>query len=613
MDWLTMSILTNLAQLSLLDLSGKSTGQSAEISWIPVTDLHPHPDNPRLIYRQDIIDTIASSIAEGGFKPEYALLVRLFGDGYQVISGHTRLKAAQQAGCSVLPCWVKDLDDESAFMELVLANNQGELSPLEYGMHVLKYVELSEGGRGKKGGLSEYARVVGKSRPRLSEYKDAADIVKTLNVSDVGQVLDKANHLAAIHKAPDKYWQQLTELLIENEWSVKQTEGIVDAIKCINIPDYLQFWLNPDRYIKATISEFLSSGEPRTPKDLANWIKAAEDCLEKLPDSRQVHLFDEGFDTEEIQYIDLKSDFLEKLPDLNAGDKKPSVSKINEIATDLWAWIDKLEKDYKAWKARKSSKDELNRQNEEKARLLAEMRVKYNPLGLNIPIQNFMEHWDGNPFSAVITDIPYIVSTGGFTVRSGKEALVDKNFEDFLHPSEYVQILFDVLSPGGVFVTTCTIHILPDLIQESVKAGFVLRQKLIWYKRNSPPLLAADRFKPDYEDILVFIKAGQAPYFGYDEIKIDGDKQRGAVIDLPQCGGKERQYGHDTQKPEALYELLIRAYVPEDGRLLEPFGGSGTTPVVCKKLKRQSVWIEKSEHFYNVAQSRIDDTSFPWE
>ena len=97
-----MSSLTNLAQLSLLDLSGKSTGQSAEISWIPVADLHPHPDNPRLIYRQDIIDTIAASIAEGGFKPEYALLVRPFSGGYQVISGHTRLKAAQQAGCSVV-------------------------------------------------------------------------------------------------------------------------------------------------------------------------------------------------------------------------------------------------------------------------------------------------------------------------------------------------------------------------------------------------------------------------------------------------------------------------------------------------------------------------------
>ena len=200
-------------QLELLSSQGTQTGQHAEIAWLPEGKLFPHSDNPRLIYCQDIIDTIAASIAEGGFKPEYALLVRPFGDGYQVISGHTRLKAAQQAGCSVLPCWVKDLDDEAAFMELVLANNQGELSPLEYGMHVLKYVELSEGGRGKKGGLSEYARVVGKAKSKISEYKDGAFVFQ--NCSLVGTVLlDKARHLAAIHKAPADDWQWLTELLL---------------------------------------------------------------------------------------------------------------------------------------------------------------------------------------------------------------------------------------------------------------------------------------------------------------------------------------------------------------------------------------------------------------
>lgn len=194
-------------QLTLLDITGADTGGRAEIQWLPVANILPHPDNPRLIYRQDIIDTIAASIAEGGFKPEYALLVRPLESGYQVISGHTRLKAAQQAGCSVLPCWVKDLDDEAAFMELVLANNQGELSPLEYGMHVLKYVELSEGGRGKKGGLSEYARQVGKDKSRVSRYQQAAVVYK--NCCGDATLLDKTEHLAAIHKAPDADWAWL--------------------------------------------------------------------------------------------------------------------------------------------------------------------------------------------------------------------------------------------------------------------------------------------------------------------------------------------------------------------------------------------------------------------
>ena len=112
----------------------------------------------------------------------------------------------------MLPCWVKDIADEAAFMELVLANNQGELSPLEYGIHVLKYVELSEGGRGKKGGLSEYARQVGKTHGYFSQCSHAAKVVSQLTGLEINSLLTKTQHLFAINKAPDRYWQQLTEL-----------------------------------------------------------------------------------------------------------------------------------------------------------------------------------------------------------------------------------------------------------------------------------------------------------------------------------------------------------------------------------------------------------------
>lgn len=89
---------------------------------------------------------------------------------------------------------------------------------------------MCEGGRGKKGGLSEYARKVGKSQDAMSLVKKAATVFAKLP-SQLGGLLNKATHLAAIHKAPQEYWQQLTELFVEKEWSVKQTEAIVDAIK----------------------------------------------------------------------------------------------------------------------------------------------------------------------------------------------------------------------------------------------------------------------------------------------------------------------------------------------------------------------------------------------
>ncbi len=71
--------------------------------------------------------------------------------------------------------------------------------------------------------MSEYAREIGRSDNTIRPYKDAAKVIELVNVTDIRGVLDKANHLSHISKTPPEYWQQLTELLIEKDWSVKQT------------------------------------------------------------------------------------------------------------------------------------------------------------------------------------------------------------------------------------------------------------------------------------------------------------------------------------------------------------------------------------------------------
>ena len=109
--------------------------------------LTPHPDNPRLMVRDDVVESIALQLRESGvFAPEHALLVRPVNGHYEIISGHHRVEAARRAGLDAVPCWVREMSDEAAHMGLMLANQQGELSPLEIGIHALKAVPLSEGG-----------------------------------------------------------------------------------------------------------------------------------------------------------------------------------------------------------------------------------------------------------------------------------------------------------------------------------------------------------------------------------------------------------------------------------------------------------------------------------
>jgi hypothetical protein len=101
------------------------------------------------------------------------------------------------------PDILEEMSDEEAFMLLVLSNAQSELSPLEIGVHALEAVGLGEHGRGKEGGLSEYARQIGKSQPYVTQVRQAAEVLKSAKtITQVMVLLDKAKHLAAIHSAP---------------------------------------------------------------------------------------------------------------------------------------------------------------------------------------------------------------------------------------------------------------------------------------------------------------------------------------------------------------------------------------------------------------------------
>lgn len=216
--------------------------------------LLPHPDNPRIVLREDVINGIANQLRESGtFQDKYALHVRpvnnnqdAFGEmvTYQILQGHTRIEAARRAGIETIPVWSEEMDDEQAYMELVLGNQQSDLSNLEIGKHLLQNIYLSKGGRGNEGGLSQYAQQIGKPRQNLGVYKNGAEVyeaTKNLNI-DVHLFLDKALHLAAIHKAPSSSWPALVSALISSSWSVKEIEKQVTALNELieSIPEWYQ-------------------------------------------------------------------------------------------------------------------------------------------------------------------------------------------------------------------------------------------------------------------------------------------------------------------------------------------------------------------------------------
>jgi DNA modification methylase len=72
-------------------------------------------------------------------------------------------------------------------------------------------------------------------------------------------------------------------------------------------------------------------------------------------------------------------------------------------------------------------------------------------------------------------------------------------------------------------------------------------------------------------------------------------------------GSRAFKEAHFATFPEQLVEPCILAGCPEDGLVLDPFGGSGTTGIVAHRLKRNAILIELNPAYADIARRRIDD------
>lgn len=243
---------------------------------LPVSRLQPHPDNPRLRLRDDVITQIAAEITRSGFGREHAILVRPSGRAYQIISGHHRHAAAIRAGLTEIPCWVRDMDDDEAFMQLILSNTQGEMSPLEEGHHVHCYVQRSKGGRGREGGLREYARRLNKDHSYLAKKQRAYGVYEKCG----GPTTVSWESLYEVSKAPEDCWQPLAAAMVANAWTVKDVARNVADVGKFAIPPQHVSWL-PSGLV---VESYLRDGKP-TPGTVQRLAETADSVLAAIGDN----------------------------------------------------------------------------------------------------------------------------------------------------------------------------------------------------------------------------------------------------------------------------------------------------------------------------------------
>ena len=203
---------------ALLDTPIAST--SEQTTSLPLTKLEPNPLQPRKLFDEEELQTLADSISQHGILQPIA--VRKADNGfYQIIAGERRWRAARLAGLRDVPVVVVEADDATT-MELALIENlqRQDLNPMEEAMG---YKQLME-----EHGLTQeqVAQKVSKSR---SAVANALRLI-TLPASICAMVADgelSAGHARAVLMLPRPEQQEAAAKKIAAlSLSVRQAETL---------------------------------------------------------------------------------------------------------------------------------------------------------------------------------------------------------------------------------------------------------------------------------------------------------------------------------------------------------------------------------------------------
>ena len=186
---------------------------------IPLDRLRPNSAQPRRAFDETALAELAESIRTHGLLQP--ILARPRGDGFEIVAGERRWRAAKLAGLSEAPVTVRVLDDRQTIEAAVIENLQREdLTPLE---EARAYQQLAAFGLNQ----DAVAKAVGKGRSTV------ANALRLLTLSAGAQAaLDDGRltpgHARAILALPKARQEAALERIVKHHLSVRQAEALRD-------------------------------------------------------------------------------------------------------------------------------------------------------------------------------------------------------------------------------------------------------------------------------------------------------------------------------------------------------------------------------------------------
>jgi ParB family chromosome partitioning protein len=199
-----------------------------ELAYLPVGAMQRGQYQPRADMREDSLQELAESIkAQGLVQPivvRPVAVARGEAARYEIIAGERRWRAAQLAGLTQVPVFIRQVADRAAVAMALIENIQREnLNPLEEARALQRLILEFEVTH------EEAAQAVGRSRAGVSNLLRLLELPEAVRALVEGRQLDMG-HARALLGLPDASRQQaLAEQAVAGKWSVRETEARVRA------------------------------------------------------------------------------------------------------------------------------------------------------------------------------------------------------------------------------------------------------------------------------------------------------------------------------------------------------------------------------------------------
>ena len=205
--------------LDALISSANTLNEGRSIVEIRLNEVEPNIEQPRKVFDQEKLETLAESIKEHGVVQP--IIVRKEGSRYIIVAGERRWRASKLAGLKTIPVIIKDLSTREV-MEIALIENlqREDLNPIEEAEAYQKLMEEYEMTQ------EEVAKIVGKSRAAI------ANSVRLLTLTNEikEMLLDgriTSGHARTLITIPDMERQnELAKEIVEKNLSVREIEKL---------------------------------------------------------------------------------------------------------------------------------------------------------------------------------------------------------------------------------------------------------------------------------------------------------------------------------------------------------------------------------------------------